>query len=200
MNATRISMEGITDNDLQIINYFINSKLQMAHFMKEYGLRLASPSSAYLGFSAFFLKHGEYSEHRAMKMAFFVQELGGTFMLSDIKTLNQPPSDPVTALETIIGLEEQILGNLKVRMMEVHDPAIDALMGHLMKMMALHLGAKKSLFTRANRVRNDPAGLQHIDRDLLLIEALAKHHRQWHDHHHHHLHHEDYDHHDHMKY
>jgi ferritin len=192
MNKSSVAMTGmlgISGTDMQVINYFINSKLQLAAYMKEIGIRLAAPSSAYLGFSAYFIKQGKHANEKAMKLAFFVQELGGDFALDNIKPYNQSFNDPVAALEAIIGIEEQILMNLKARTAEIRDITVQAFIGDLIKMMAIHLAAKRLFLTRANRVRNDPAGLQRLNDELLLLEMYAKHHHKFHGHHHDHHHH-----------
>lgn len=189
MNGSPTATTGISGTDAQLISYIINSKLQSGAFMKEIGIRLAAPSVAYLGFSAFFIKHGKHASEEAMKLAFFFQEIGGNFVLNDIKAYNQATNDPVAALGAAIDLEEQILGKIRSLSMEPHDLAVQAFLGELTKMMAVHLGFKRTLLTRASRVRNDPAGLQQLDDELLKMEKHAKHHKKFHGHHEHYHHH-----------
>lgn len=172
--------------DLEVINYLINSEMQLASYMMDMGLRLASPSSAYLGFSAYFMKGAKHSHRKAIMAAFFIQEIGGNFTFSDIKAYNQNITDPVAALDMIIGLEESILGTLRTSM--INDPGLKVFIDNCIKEKAIHIGVKKTFMTKLMRVHNNPDGLDRINDELLLIDVYAKHHHKHHGdkHHHHH--------------
>jgi len=170
--------------DLEVINFLINSEMQLASYMMDMGLRLAAPSNAYLGFSAYFMEGAKHTHRKAIMAAFFIQEIGGTFAFSDIKAYNQNVSDPVAALDAIIGLEESILGTLRNAI--INDPGLRVFIDNCIKEKAIHIGVKKTFMTKLIRVQNNPEGLDRINDELLMVEALAKHHHKHHGDKHHH--------------
>jgi ferritin len=176
----------------ELINYLINSKLTLASIKREIGIRLAASSIAFMGFSAYFLHHSKHAEEKAIKLALFAQELGVNVNFLTIESHNRIYNEPVSALEAVIGVKQEIILTLTNQLSTVDNVIIGNFIGDMLKHMVMELSEMRRLLVRAERVRDDPTGLQILNDDLLLINLYREHHHKYHDHdHHHHHHHHD---------
>ncbi|CAH6419944.1 Hypothetical protein HVR_LOCUS1004 [uncultured virus] len=164
------------NGDQQAINYLINNQIQLAHIMREIGIKLAAPNVAYPGFSIYFIVTAKKLEKKATKLMLLIQLLGGSYTLNPINPQNTGFENPAAALEAIVGFQDAMVNNLKLA--AVNDPALKELISHVVKKKALWLGFNRGMLTRLNRVRNDPAGLQRLDDELLVIELYKKYHNK----------------------
>ena len=160
------------------VDFLVNSQLQFAHSMREIGIKLAAPNVAYPGFAMFFVWHSKIIEKKAIKMMFILQKLGVNYSLAPINPLNDSFPDPVLALAAIVRYEEGILEGLKA--IDTQGPVMKHLISRKIGKMTLMLGMKRSMLTKLNRIRDDPAALQQADDKLLAKEIHMKMHNKYH--------------------
>lgn len=170
----------VPSQDQQAVNYLINAQLELAHFMRELGIKLAAPNVAYPGFSTYLLSTSKKIEQKATKLMLLIQTLGGSFTLVAINPQNTTIADPIAALQAVLTYEGNMVNNLKG--FAIQDPALVALLAHIIRKKSIWLGLNRMMLTQMTRLNNDPAGLQRFDTELLSKDIYKKLHKKLHDH------------------